>query len=239
LAAISDATEGSKYPSLSGVGVYGTPGATGYVPPSGSTSKTLILVGLILQAIGVLIGLAAGALTFLVAPIFGIFYLAFAALGIVWLILVWMLSYAPVQAGRYEAARTPTLIFAILSIITIFGIIAGILYLVAYIKLGDAVREQQMPPQGYPGAAPMMTPGMPYGGQPYGGQPMQQPMQPMQQQPMQPQPMQPMQQQPMQPMQPMAPAPAPGVVICPTCGKPATYVPQYNRYYCYTDQKYV
>jgi hypothetical protein len=214
--------------------VYGAPGATGYVPPSAGTAKTLILIGLILQALFVLIGFAVGALSLFFLFI-GVVYLALAALGLVWLILVWMLSYSPVQAGRYEAARTPTLIFAILSIITLWSILPGILYLVAYIKLGDAVREQQMPPPGYPGGAPMMTPGMPYG-----GQPMQQPMQPMQQQPMQ-QPMQPMQQQPMQPMQPMAPmAPAaPGVVICPTCGKPATYVPQYNRYYCYTDQKYV
>jgi hypothetical protein len=214
--------------------VYGTPGATGYVPPSASTAKTLLLVGIILQAIFVLIGLVLGAIYAVIFPFIGIFYLAVAVLGLVWLILIWMLSYNPVRAGRYDAARTPTLIFAILSIITLFGIIPGVLYLIAYIKLGDAIREQQMPPQGYPGAPPMMTPGMPYG-----GQPMQQPMPPMQQQPMQ-QPMQPMQQQPMQPMAPMAPAaPAPGVVICPTCGKPATYVPQYNRYYCYTDQKYV
>ncbi|MCI4330312.1 MAG: hypothetical protein L3K19_00490 [Thermoplasmata archaeon] len=46
------------------------------------------------------------------------------------------------------------------------------------------------------------------------------------------------------PQQPMAPvaAPAPmaaAPVNCPTCGKPATWVAQYNRWYCYTDQKYV
>ncbi|MGA8543472.1 MAG: hypothetical protein WB947_08065 [Thermoplasmata archaeon] len=27
--------------------------------------------------------------------------------------------------------------------------------------------------------------------------------------------------------------------ICPKCGKPTTYVAQYQRYYCYTDQQYV
>ncbi len=30
-----------------------------------------------------------------------------------------------------------------------------------------------------------------------------------------------------------------GPVTCPTCGNPATWVPQYNRYYCYTCQKYL
>jgi hypothetical protein len=151
--------------------VYGTPGASGYVPPSGSTAKTLILVGLIFQLIFALIFLLAlGALAFVAAvagvfPIFAIVYIAFGVLGFIFLFLVWMLCYQPVRQGRYEQARTPTLIFAILSIITI-NLIAGILYLIAYIKLGDAVREQQMPPQGYPGGAPMMAPGMPYAGQP-------------------------------------------------------------------------
>ncbi|HLY76277.1 MAG TPA: hypothetical protein VKT21_00140, partial [Thermoplasmata archaeon] len=134
----------------------------------------------------------------------------------------WTMCYKPVREGRYEQAKTPTLVFAILSLVTI-SIISGILYLIAYIKLGDAVREQQMPPSGYPGAAPMMAPGMPYG-----GQPMQQPMQPMQPSPM----------QPMAPPAPTAPT-TPTAVMCPRCGKPATFVPQYNRYYCYTDQQYV
>lgn len=222
--------------------MYGTPGASSYVPPSASTAKTLILVGLILQLVFVVAGIAYGALLSIVFPILGIVYLAIAALGLVWMILVWMLSYSPVRQGRYEAAKTPTLIFAILSIITLWGIIPGVLYLIAYIKLGDAVREQQTPPAAYPGGAPMMAPGMsPYGGQPV--PPPMQPMQPMQQQPMG-QPMgQPMS-QPVQPMpaQPMAPPAAPmptAAVICPRCGKPATYIPQYNRYYCYTDQQYV
>jgi hypothetical protein len=207
--------------------VYGTPGAPSYVPPSGSTAKTLILVGLILQLIFALIFLIGlGALAFVAAafgvfPILAVVYISLGLLGFIFLFLVWMFCYKPVTEGRYEQAKTPTLVFAILSLITI-NIIAGILYLIAYIKLGDAVREQQMPPQGYAGAPSMMAPASPYG-----GQPMQQPMQP-----------------PMQPMsaQPMAPPPAaaaPAAVICPRCGKPATFVPQYNRYYCYTDQQYV
>jgi sporulation protein YlmC with PRC-barrel domain len=27
--------------------------------------------------------------------------------------------------------------------------------------------------------------------------------------------------------------------VCPTCGTPLTYIPQYQRWYCYKDQKYV
>jgi sporulation protein YlmC with PRC-barrel domain len=27
--------------------------------------------------------------------------------------------------------------------------------------------------------------------------------------------------------------------ICPTCGGPLTYIPQYQRWYCYKDKKYV
>ncbi|MGA7861770.1 MAG: hypothetical protein WCB19_07935 [Thermoplasmata archaeon] len=200
--------------------MYGTPAAPSYVPPSGSTAKTLILVGLIFQLIFALlflfvfgvVAIVAATSVGLVFPVFDAVWIGFGALGFIFLILIWMFSYKPVSEGRYEQARTPTLIFAILSLITV-NLIAGILYLIAYIKLGDAVREQQMPPQGYPGAAPMMTPGMPYG-----GQPMQQPMAPA-------------------PPAPAMAAPAP--VICPRCGKPATFVPQYNRYYCYTDQQYV
>ncbi|MCW4000750.1 MAG: hypothetical protein NWE93_10965 [Candidatus Bathyarchaeota archaeon] len=27
--------------------------------------------------------------------------------------------------------------------------------------------------------------------------------------------------------------------LCPTCGKPLTWIPQYQRWYCYSDKKYV
>ena len=27
--------------------------------------------------------------------------------------------------------------------------------------------------------------------------------------------------------------------VCPTCGKPLTWIPQYQRWYCYNDKKYV
>ncbi|MCI4369506.1 MAG: hypothetical protein L3K09_08100 [Thermoplasmata archaeon] len=39
-----------------------------------------------------------------------------------------------------------------------------------------------------------------------------------------------------------SPAGAPAQVnppFCPKCGRPATYIAQYSRYYCYSDQLYV
>ena len=37
---------------------------------------------------------------------------------------------------------------------------------------------------------------------------------------------------------PMAPSPAAGPA-CPRCGRPTTWLPEYSRYYCPTDQQYV
>src|SRR5579871_293339 len=37
---------------------------------------------------------------------------------------------------------------------------------------------------------------------------------------------------------PMAPAAAPGTTPCPRCGRPLTWIPQYSRWYCYSDQQY-
>ncbi len=46
-------------------------------------------------------------------------------------------------------------------------------------------------------------------------------------------------------LKPKVAEPAPSEVspasqqICPTCGEPLTYIPQYKRWYCYKDKKYV
>lgn len=127
--------------------------------PSGGTAKTLILIGLILQGIEVLFILGIGAITLVF--LIGFFLIIAGVLGIVWLVVVYLLSYQRVVEGRYEEAKTPTLIVAILSLIT-FNLISGILYIIAYVKLGDAVREAQTslvapPPLGFspsPYAAP-------------------------------------------------------------------------------------
>jgi len=44
---------------------------------------------------------------------------------------------------------------------------------------------------------------------------------------------------PMYVQPPVVPQAAPAAAICPRCGRPATYIPQYGRYYCYTDQQYL
>jgi hypothetical protein len=119
--------------------------------PSGHTAKTLILVGLILQGLFVLILLGFGILLLIVFV--GVFLLIAGFLGLLWLILVYTLSYRPASDGNYESARTPTLIFAILSFLSL-SLISAILYLIAYIKLGDAVRETTMPMTFPPAYAP-------------------------------------------------------------------------------------
>lgn len=106
---------------------------------SGDTAKTLILVGLILDIIGAVVLLLIG-LFILIFPLLGEILLGLALIGLVWVVLVWLFSYRRVVEGDYEGARTPTLVFAILSLVT-FGLIPGILFLIAYIKLGDAIRE--------------------------------------------------------------------------------------------------
>jgi hypothetical protein len=59
------------------------------------------------------------------------------------------------------------------------------------------------------------------------------------------QPQYPQQQYPPQAYAPQtSPAPqtapaAAGTPTCPRCGRPATWVAQYNRWYCYTDQQYL
>ena len=36
-----------------------------------------------------------------------------------------------------------------------------------------------------------------------------------------------------------APSAMAPTMTCPTCGKPANYIQQYNRYYCQAEQKYI
>lgn len=107
--------------------------------PSAGTARTLILVGLILDIIFEVILLLVG-LLFLIVPFLGAIVLGLAVIGFVWIALIWAFSYQRVQEGDYAGARTPTLVFAILSLIT-FAIIPGILFLIAYVKLGDALQE--------------------------------------------------------------------------------------------------
>ena len=169
---------------------------------SGETAGTLVLVGLILEIVGTTI---VGLLLALFLPFFffGLTFLGALAFGIVATIVGiaalvifagYEFSYRRISVGDYEGARTPTLVLGILLIF--LALISGILYLIAYAKLGDAINEQRWPgmmyPPGYGGAA-----AYPMG---YG-----------------------------------AAAPT----MCPRCGHPATFIPQYGRYYCYNCRNYV
>ena len=107
------------------------------MPHSGETARDLILVGLILDGFGELVLLALGFSSWW----FGLIFLGFAFIGFVWIFLVYLYAYESVRDGDYEGARRPTLIFGILSLLTL-AIVPGILFLIAYAKLGNAIREE-------------------------------------------------------------------------------------------------
>ncbi len=108
---------------------------------SGNTAKILILIGLILQAIFVLVVLYLG-LVLVFFPLLGGLVLGLAVIGIFWIILVYLFSYRRTADGDYQGARTPTIVFGILSLLTL-SLLPAILYIIGYVKLGDAVREAQ------------------------------------------------------------------------------------------------
>jgi hypothetical protein len=111
------------------------------VSRSADTAETLILIGLIFQGITLLVLVGVG-LYLLIIPILGEIVLFLAFLALIWLVLVYVFSYARTVNCHYDEARTPTLVFGILSLMT-GGVISGILYIVAYLKLGDAADEDE------------------------------------------------------------------------------------------------
>ncbi|HZY92854.1 MAG TPA: hypothetical protein VFG07_08840 [Thermoplasmata archaeon] len=121
-----------------------------YRPPSASTAESLVLVALVFQVIGaaiLVIGLGF-VIGFAVFAPFAYSWLAVSVVSLVVLVtglflyLAYTLSYLPIKAGDYVGAQAPTLVFGILSLF--FGLLPGILYIIGYVKLGDAIREQQM-----------------------------------------------------------------------------------------------
>jgi hypothetical protein len=187
------------------------------IPPSASTAKTLILIALIFQILGSLFIVGISLLFLGVLSSVGLFRIGFlfviiAVAAIVVAFLAYEYSYKATSEGRYQDARTPTLILGIVGLF-VGGLIVGILYLVAWDKLGDALREMQfgtMPMMGFaPVGVPLPTPGFSgaHAGAPGPGIP---------------------------PAPSTAPAPA-----CPRCHHPGSYVAQYNRYFCYNCQQYI
>jgi hypothetical protein len=133
--------------------------------PSGNSAETLVLIALILQVIGGVILLGAIAFLFGFSVLHPFPYAGFAvaaalvvgALVVVFLYFAYTLSYHRIQMGEYDAARTPTLVIGILSLF--FGLLPGIFYLIGYVKLDSAIREQQGANPGALGFAPGFAPG--------------------------------------------------------------------------------
>jgi hypothetical protein len=199
------------------------PGTPGYrpKPPSQETAQTLTLVAWILQLIFSLVFIGLGALfvltggVFLFVPAFGALVLLLGVLLILLPILMlyvgYAYSHARIRDGDFAGARTPTLVLGILGIP--FGaVVVGILYIIAYAKIGDAENESRSmgawsggPPIGstlsygyapHPTGAPTLSGGVAY-------------------------------------------APPAGPSNCPRCGRLATFIPQYGRSYCYSCAQYV
>jgi len=132
-------------------------------PPSAGSAETLVLVALILQVIGGALVIGGIAWLFGLSILFPYpfaWLVITAAAGVGGVVLVFLyfaynLVYQRIRRGEYAAAQTPTLVIGILSLFA--GILPGIFYLIGYVKLGDAIREQQGSIPGY-SIAPPSTP---------------------------------------------------------------------------------
>ena len=116
---------------------------------------------------------------------------------------------ALVDQRRYDQAKSKTLVWMVLGFI-LGGIVIGILLLLAWLKFDPLITWQRNQMQG--GAPPA-------GYAPAYAPPPAAPA--------------------AAPPPAAAPAAAPAAPFCAKCGKPTTYIPQYGRYYCYTDNLYV
>lgn len=138
--------------------------ALSHPPRAAGTAKVLILIGLALQVIEVAVLVALG-LVLLIAPLLTLLFLPLAAIGVLWVVLVYLFSYRRVAEGDYAGASTPTLVFAILSLLTV-NLVSGVLYIVAYVEISraqDELRARAYPAPGYPpapawGPPPMASP---------------------------------------------------------------------------------
>jgi len=118
---------------------------------------------------------------------------------------------AMVNQRQYEAAKAKTLVWMVLGFI-LGGVLPGVLLLIAYLKFDPCINWQRQQ-QGMPGYAPQYA--APQYAAPQYAPPPPAPMPP-----------------------PPAPA-APATPPCAKCGRPTTYIAQYGRYYCYSDNLYV
>jgi len=215
-------------------------------------AKIISMIFMILFLLGALFGLALAAI-FLGLGLFAIPFVIFFIIDLV----IWM-QIKEIQnlvaQGQYARAKEKTFLWMILGLI-LGGILIGIFLILAYVKFDPVINWQRSMTQGgQPGwGAPAAAPGW---GQPSQPQPgwNPPPQQPQAQPAWSPPPAQPStstgwssppaSSAPAAPQPAMAPAPAaapaaPQAMTCPRCGKPATWIAQYSRWYCYTDAQYV
>lgn len=209
-------------------------------PPSLGTTRLMVLLGLVFQLIfslvfffvvglfALLAATAAGlGFAFFIFPL--IFLVLFGLIPLFLLYVAWAFVYQRIRNRQYEAAKSPLLILAIIEII-FGGVLPGIFYIIGYVKLGDVINESRQMMGGQPGWNPGYAQQPPMA-QPYAappGQPSAYPTPPG------------AQSYAPAPVPQAAPAPAAAPAPnCPRCSRPATFVPQYNRYYCYSCSQYV
>lgn len=192
---------------------------------AGSSAETFILVAFIFQIIFTagflflfgLVGVLTGSSS--VGVVLDAFLLGGAVLGIFMLYVAWEWCYQRTRRGEYEGAKSVALVLGILGIF-LGGVVVGVLYLVAWSKLEDALIELRNPrpmypmmvPPGYFVPAPIFFAPSPAPGAPLATSPSVSP-------------------------------PPPGLTAtpgaCPRCGRPPVFIPQYARSYCFTCNQYV
>lgn len=74
-----------------------------------------------------------------VGTAFEVLWLALGAITAVLLAVAYFLSYAPARRGDYVRARTATLVLGIVFVVLLVTAVIGVLYILAYGRLSDAV----------------------------------------------------------------------------------------------------
>jgi hypothetical protein len=120
-----------------------------------------------------------------------------------------------VEGGRYEEAKAQTLPWMVIGLFTL--LLPGVFLIIAYLKYDTLINWKRAgSPSGWPGPNPS-APAVPPAGYP-ASNPFPAPV----------------------PVAPVtAPTPPAGATVCPRCGQPLTWIPQYGRWYCYSEQQYL
>lgn len=88
------------------------------------TAKTLALVAIILDLLGLL---------------FSLLFIPLSIIPFIFIFLNYFLIYKPLNEGRGRKAETPALVLGILQIIPFGGVIPGILLLISWVKIRDSL----------------------------------------------------------------------------------------------------